>query len=396
LLKTLFVLGFPNPFPGAAWTRIGFFAKDWSKKGHSVEVLGIFSYESLQERGARKIGNVNIFNLIFNVGLGHPLVFTINSLVSFIVSTLFLIARKPSIAIVSVPTGDVGLGAIMACRLIGVKYVVDYRDEWEEYEISLTNCRNKKSFYSAVKKLMASLYSKSHLKVAVTSSFISHLEHRGVTNIRLVPNGADVTVFNPYDKYGARKKLGLNANDFIIVYSGIIGAYYRLEIVIKALVKLRDVIKNIKFIIIGEGPALATILRLSKELGLRNEVLYLGVKNEKSQIAEILVAGDTGIIPGVYSKGQVPAKFFEYCACGVPVIATLSENSLLARMINEHKVGLTVPSMDEKKLSEAILWMHKNESFRLGAGKRARLLVEMKFDRSTIAEEFFRLIEEVI
>ena len=40
---------------------------------------------------------------------------------SVIVTMFYLIADRPSIAIVSVPTGDVGLGAIMACRLLGVK-----------------------------------------------------------------------------------------------------------------------------------------------------------------------------------------------------------------------------------------------------------------------------------
>ena len=122
-LRILFVLGFPNPFAGAAWTRIGFFADAWSKKGHTVGVLGAFSYKSLQKRGVRKFGEVDIFNLVPQLGLNHPLAFIINSLMSVIVSMFYLIADRPSIAIVSVPTGDVGLGAIMACRLLGVKYV---------------------------------------------------------------------------------------------------------------------------------------------------------------------------------------------------------------------------------------------------------------------------------
>jgi len=41
-----------------------------------------------------------------------------------------------------------------------------------------------------------------------------------VANVRLVPNGADVTVFKRYDKNIIRRKLGLGDNDFIIVYSG--------------------------------------------------------------------------------------------------------------------------------------------------------------------------------
>jgi hypothetical protein len=43
-LKVLFFLGFPNPFPGARWARIGFFAEDWFNEGNAIEVLGAFSY----------------------------------------------------------------------------------------------------------------------------------------------------------------------------------------------------------------------------------------------------------------------------------------------------------------------------------------------------------------
>jgi len=136
-LRILLVLGFPNPFPGAAWTRISFFAEDWSKKGHAIEVLGAFSYKSLQKRGVRKSSGVKIFNLIFNMNLNHPLVFTLNSFISFIVSTLFLLSRKPNVAIVSVPAGNVGIGALMASRLTRTKCIVDYKDKWGDSQISI-------------------------------------------------------------------------------------------------------------------------------------------------------------------------------------------------------------------------------------------------------------------
>lgn len=146
-MKILFVLGFPNPFPSAGWTRIGFLADAWSKKGHSVEVLGTFSYETLHKRGANKIGRLNIFNFIFNMDINHLLIFTLSSIISFTVSMLFLLVKKPNMVIVSLPTGDVGLGTLIAYKLIDAKYVVDYRDEWEDYTASLTNSKTGKTFY---------------------------------------------------------------------------------------------------------------------------------------------------------------------------------------------------------------------------------------------------------
>jgi glycosyltransferase involved in cell wall biosynthesis len=390
----LFVLGFPNPFPGAGWTRIGFFAEDWSKKGHAVEVLGAFSYKAFHKRGAKRMGGINVFNLIFNMGLTHPLIFILNTLISFAVSTLTLLSRKPNAAIVSVPTGDVGVGALMACRLTRTKCVVDYRDEWEDYVISLTDSNTEKFLYSVLKKLSASIYAKSQIVTAVTPNLVDSLKSRGVANVRLVPNGADVTVFKQYDKNIIRRKLGLGNNDFIIVYSGGIGGYYKLDNVIGALTKLLSQTKNVKLLMIGDGPDVPRVLTLSKNLGLHENVLYLGVKNDKKEIAEILSAGDVGIIPGLYTKGQLPVKLFEYGACGLPIVATVYSDSMLSKLIKEYAIGVTAAPMDEEKLAEAIYFIYENESFRVAAGKRARLLIEEKFDRNKIAAEFLNLVRE--
>jgi glycosyltransferase involved in cell wall biosynthesis len=396
ILKILFVLGFSNPFPGAAWTRIGFFAEAWSKKSHSVEILGAFTYKTFRKRGGKRIGRVSIFNAMFHMDLNHPLAFTTNSILSFIVSTFFLIARRPNVTVVSVPAGDTGLGALVACKLLKTKHVVDYRDEWEDYIISLTNSKVGKSFYSVVKKLLASFYAKSQLVTAVTPNFMESLQSRGVVSVRLVPNGADVTVFKQYGKNLIRRKLRLDDDNFIIVYSGLIGGYYKLDTVIKALAKLLSLNKKIRLLMIGDGSDVPNVLELSKNLNLTASVIYLGVKNDKTEIAEILSAGDVGVIPGFYTRGQLPVKFFEYCACGLPVIATVDEDSILAKLIKEREIGLTVPPMDEEKLAEAIYRIYDNDSFRAAAGKRARALIEEKFDRNKIAEEFLNLIIKMV
>jgi len=391
----LFILGFPNPYPGAAWSRVGFFAEAWSKKGNRIDVLGAFSYKAFQKRRFGKFGEVNIFNFIFNLQLNHPLVFIINSTISFIVSTFFLIAKRPSIAIVSLPmSGYDGLGTLMACCLTRVKYVVDYRDEWEDYVISITKSKFGKFFYSIVKKFLTRFYAKSQLVTTVTPNFVDSLRSRGVNNVRLVPNGADVTVFKPYDKTIIRRKLGLNNNDFIVVYNGLIGGYYKFDTILTALAKLRNQTKNVKLLMIGDGPDVSKVFTLSKNLGLRENVVYLGVKKDKKEIAEILSAGDVGIIPGLYTSGQLPVKLFEYGACGLPIVANVPSNSIPAKLIIEYEIGVTAPPFNKEKLAEALRNIYGNKSFRVAAGKRARLLIEEKFDRNKFVAEFLDLVRE--
>lgn len=389
-MKILFVLGFPNPFPGAAWTRIGFFAGAWLKKGHSIEVLGTFSYVTLHKRGATKIGRVNIFNFIFNMGIDHPLVFAINTLMSFIVSTLFLIAKRPNITVVSVPTGDVGLGALLACKLTKTKCVVDYRDRWEDYAVSVAKTRATRTFYYAIKKLMLRIYASScELVIPVTPGTLSCLRQQGVNNVKLITNGADITVFKPVKK--TRK-----SKDFVIVYVGGATAYYRLDLAIKALKLLSSRnLGNLKLLVVGEIPQIV-ISDLSNS-DVKDKVILLGEISDSRKLAKVIVQSNVGLIPlsvdYVQAKTALPAKFFEYCACSIPVIATVPDDSILAKLIREHEIGLTVSSMDEEKFAEAIYQIYKNESFRETAGKRARALIEEKFDRNKIAEEFLNLLK---
>ena len=68
-MKILFILGFANPFTGAGWTRIGFFADKWSRKSHTIEVLGAFSCKAFSKKGVKKLNNINTSNLTFNMNM---------------------------------------------------------------------------------------------------------------------------------------------------------------------------------------------------------------------------------------------------------------------------------------------------------------------------------------
>jgi len=63
-LKILFVLGSPNPFAGAGWARIGFFAKYFKDRGCYVTVVGIFSPKSLKMAGFKSWNGIPIYDVI--------------------------------------------------------------------------------------------------------------------------------------------------------------------------------------------------------------------------------------------------------------------------------------------------------------------------------------------
>lgn len=297
-MKVLFVLGFPNPFPSAAWARVGFFAKSCSKKHHSVEILGTFSLQTLNKRGVKNVDGCNVFNLSFNLGFYNPVCFIFNFLFSFLTTFHFLLARRPKITVISVPTGDTGLGAIMACTLLKASFIIDYRDEWEDYAISQITSNMGKPFYYIIKKFASHLYAKSKKLVTVTPNMILSLKKRGLTNIILLPNGADTSIFKIFDRVDSRYALSLNKNDFIIIHSGGIGGYYRVDIAIKAIAKMGDYLRHkVKLLLVGSGSDVTKIMHISKLLGLEHNVMYLGIKNDKTELAKLFSTADVGLIP---------------------------------------------------------------------------------------------------
>jgi glycosyltransferase involved in cell wall biosynthesis len=389
LKEILFVLGLQNPFSGAAYTRVGFFAEDFAGRGHKSSVLGTFDPKSFIKPSVKLQGKVTLLNLVPNLGIDHPFFFAANIVLSFLWSTFFLALKKPNVVVVSFPTGDVGLGALMACRLLRVKCAVDYRDEWEDYLVSV-HPNSAKFFYRFIKKVAASLYSKSNLVVCVTSNYVQLLSQRGINQAKLVPNGSDTKIFKPSVN---RKK----TNCFTIFYSGIIGEYYRLDVAVKALKILKKQgMSEIKLVIVGKGES-KKIVDLALELGVEDSVDYRGSVGHK-QIVNLINDSDVGLIPydgNVLWKNSLPAKFFEYCACGVPVIATAYPDSLLAKYITKYEVGLTSPPLDEEKLAEEIGLFYKNGALRVETGKRARRFVEENFDRNLTANRFLALLENL-
>ena len=399
ILRILFVLGSPNPLPGAGWTRVSFFAKSFKEKGLNVTVIGAFSPKSLKMAGFKSWKKIPIYNVIPTFCIESVLTLMINVLSSIVLLPIIFLVLKPKIIIASLPSGEPAVGAYFASKLTHAKIVFDVRDEWEDYMICKAQSKVFREVYKLLKALMTNLYNKGDLVVAVTYPIACSLKLRGARKVEVVPNGADVNVFKPYEKDIVRRQLGLMDDEFVIVYEGSVGGYYRLDVVVRALARLNNAARNkMKLLIVGSGEV-SNILSLAEDFGLKDNVIYLGVKNDKVELAQIISAGNVGIVPyddNPLWKNSVSAKFYEYCACGIPVIATVYDNSLLASIIKKHEVGLTTPPMNDEKLSETILWIYQNAQLRSVMGRRARMLVEEKFDRNKIADEFFKLIEGLV
>ena len=125
------------------------------------------------------------------------------------------------------------------------------------------------------------------------------------------------------------KALGKNARDqsdkFVITYLGVITRNRGLGLVLKALSRLKGIYKeDVVFQVIGDGPDLPRLKRISSELGLDKMVDFKGYIQYEI-VPKHLKHTDCFICPLPERPEwnvSSPIKVFEYLACGKPIILT--------------------------------------------------------------------------
>ena len=147
---------------------------------------------------------------------------------------------------------------------------------------------------------------------------------------------------------------------FKIVYAGNISPAQSLTVAADSARILKDKgIKDIKFIIVGDGMAKESLEKYVREKGVKEYFDFLGSKPVTDMplyhtLADCLLAtlaksDDIGL--------TIPAKVTSYLAGGRPVLTAMDGEG--SRVVERAGAGLTAPREDSVKLAENILRLYK-------------------------------------
>ena len=115
----------------------------------------------------------------------------------------------------------------------------------------------------------------------------------------------------------------------------------------------------------------------------------------KTLLAGLMAQTDLGMqiladFPAFY-YGTSPNKFFDYIACGLPVLNNYP--GWLAEMIEEHQCGYAVPPQDPEAFGDALERAADHREELLEMGKRGLELARTRFDRELLAAQFVDWLE---
>jgi len=144
---------------------------------------------------------------------------------------------------------------------------------------------------------------------------------------------------------------------------------------IEALKILHDKGHNLELWIAGDGPSKQHLEALAKELGISDQVKFLGFLTELQVIDELQMA-DLFVLPS-FVEG-LPVSAMEAMAVGVPVIATNIAGT--SELVEDGQTGVLVRPSDPQALVDAVIRLIGDYKFRLRGAELARQKVIDEFD----------------
>jgi len=188
------------------------------------------------------------------------------------------------------------------------------------------------------------------------------------------PNAVDIDLFRHVPINQAREKTGLpfSNQDFVIGFVGSIRKRHQIAPLIQAVSVCRDQNKNVKLLIVGDGPQKKELESLCYKNGLDNCIKFTG-QVPHNKVAQYISACD--VLYGVVDPNHPtnPIKCYEYLACERPIITSRSPEF---SFVNNNHAGIVMEEVSQKEITNAISNLYGKKSSDLRKmGKEGRSYV---------------------
>jgi glycosyltransferase involved in cell wall biosynthesis len=210
-----------------------------------------------------------------------------------------------------------------------------------------------------------------------------------VTFIRIIPNGIETARYqleSPGEKI--KQELGMEPEDPLITTIGTLSPVKNQAMLIKAVAQVVSVYPKLRLIIVGEGPLKKELVALQEEMGLKQQLRFLGLRKD---IPEILAGTDIFVSTSLYEG--LPLSILEAMAAGKPVVATAVPGTL---EVLEDGSGLLIPLDSQADLAQTLKRLIEEPEQRKVLGKKAQERVSHHYSLEGYVLSWQSLYEELM
>ena len=210
--------------------------------------------------------------------------------------------------------------------------------------------------------------------------------------VRVVPNGVDVELFKgvpPGRRESLRRELGLHG-EFVWLAVGRFETPKDYPTMLRGFARVREQHPASILLLVGRGSLQAETEALARELGLGDNVRFVGVRDD---IPEIMSAVDGYVMSSAWEG--MPMVLLEAAAAALPIVATNVGGN--GQLVQDQENGYLVAPNSAEDLAGAMLrLMRLAESERRAMGVRGRELVRSRYGLNRTVEQWEEVYRDVL
>jgi glycosyltransferase involved in cell wall biosynthesis len=382
-----------------------YLAKEWVKQGHLVYIIAAsYSHTRVLNPKVVKDLDFNWINGIKYYWLKIPKynknnLLRLYGLFTFVIKlfyyrSFFSKQARPDIVIASSTYPLDVYPASLIAKLSNAKLVYEAPDLYPLTLITVVGLSRFNPFVVLLQYAEDFAYKKCDMVISVLCNAYEYMERHGLDKKRYayVPNGVSV------DGWKEKEELTFEIsklikeikedNYFLVGYAGYHGILNCLTTLIDTANILREY--KIKFLLVGQGPEREKLIKVSRELELKNIIFLDSLK--KKMVPSFLAEMDVLFIAFndslIYRFGVGTNKLLDYLMSGRPIVQ--SQNAI-NDLVKECNCGISVPANNPAKVAEAILEVcNMSKKKRNDIGARGKIHVINNFNYENISKQYLK------
>lgn len=390
------------PEVNAPATRTFEHCLEWIKKGHQITVITCapnFPYGKLYNGYKNKlyqcelISEIKVIRVWSYMSSNSGFIKRVIDYLSFAFMSFFIgIFQKHDIIIATSPQFFTTWSGWAISKIRRKPWIFELRDLWPE-SIKTVGVMKQGHIINLLEKIELGLYKSCNRVVAVTDAFKNNLIAREIGNdkIEVVTNGSNMELFYPRKAdISLLKSLGLKGK-FVVGYIGTLGMAHNLDFIIKAIGKISD--PDVHFLFIGDGAMKSKIVKISKELQLKNVSFLDSVSKDK--VPKYLSIIDISLVPlrkDDNFKTVIPSKIFEASAMQKPIL--LGVQGQAQEILDKYGAGICFEPDNEKDFIEKLSILKDFSFYQKCQDGCVNLATD--YDRKKLADKMLDIIEKII
>jgi len=177
-----------------------------------------------------------------------------------------------------------------------------------------------------------------------------------------------------------------------LVYLGRLDGSRGIDVVIRAIQVVGARGLRVAFKVIGDGPSLEPLRKLTRDLGVADRVHIEG-RLPYPRVRTLMAEADVGVIPHYATEAwnsTIPNKLFDYMLSGLPLL--VSDVRPTARIVRAEACGVVFRDRDVEDLAQALLVL-RDRTMLSEMGSRGRRAVQQRLNWTADGQRFVRAVE---